>query len=209
MQGFVAGPPVVVELRADRPGLAPGAQRLRAVDHARLVRAEQMLDAAERQAADIVGRAEAVRDQARAEGLSEGRQLARGELLQAVGDLQATLQLWVGRTEPQLVAMVLRCVREIVRDSDPAVLVRGSIARSLAEMNAATEIKIKVHESHVAELRMQVDALVERFDLRGVLRVESTPSLKPGDCIVESPLGTVDLRVDSQLKFVEQTLNPA
>lgn len=209
MQGFVAGPPVVVELRADRPAVAPGTQRLRAADHARLVQATQMLASAEQQAAEIVGRAEAVRDQARAQGLSEGRVTARQELLQAVGDMQATLQTWVARTEPQLVAMVLRCVREIVRESDPENLVRGSVARSLAELNAATEIKIKVHESHVAVLRAQVDTLVQQFDLRGVLRVEAAATLKPGDCIVESPLGTVDLRVDSQLKFVDQTLNPS
>jgi len=168
-----------------------------------------MLASAEQQAADIVGRAEAVRDQARAQGLSEGRVTARQELLQAVGDMQATLQTWVARTEPQLVAMVLRCVREIVRESDPENLVRGSVARSLAELNAAAEIKNKVHESHVAVLPAQVDTLVQQFDLRGVLRVEAAATLKPGDCIVESPLGTVDLRVDLQLKFVDQTLNPS
>ena len=209
MQGFVAGPPVVVELRVDRPGVAPGTSRLRAADHTRLVQAAQMLESAERQAADIVGRAEAVRDQARAQGLSEGRQAARRELLASVGDMQATLQKWVTQTEPQLVAMVLRCVREVVKATDPEVLVRGSIARALAEMNAAAEIKIKVHDSHVADLRTKVEALVQEHDLRGVVRVEPSPALKPGDCIVESPLGTVDLRVDSQLKFVDQTLNPA
>ena len=45
--------------------------------------------------------------------------------------------------------------------------------------------------------------------VRGVVRVEAAATLKPGDCIVESPLGTVDLRVESQLKFVHQTLHPA
>lgn len=208
MQGFVAGSPVVVELRADRPSLAPGTQRLRAADHSLLMRASQTLESAERQASDIVGRAEAVRDQAQAEGLAAGRRAAREELLGAVSDMQATLQAWVMQTEPQLVAMVLRCVREVIKGTDPEVLVRGSIDRALAELNAASEIKIKVHESHVAELRTKTEAMVQQFDLRGVVRVEAAPALKPGDCIVESPLGTVDLRVESQLKFVDQTLNP-
>ena len=73
MQGFVAAAPLVVELRAERPGIAPGAQRLRADDYARLVQVSQMLESAERQAADTVGRAEAVREQARLEGLKIGR----------------------------------------------------------------------------------------------------------------------------------------
>ena len=209
MQGLMAGPPSVVVLRADRPGLAPGAQRLRAADHALLVQAHEALASAEQQAADIVGRAEGVRDQAHLEGLAQGRVAARSELLAAVGDMQATLQGWVQQTEPQLVAMVLRCVREVVKDTDPEALVRGSIGRALTEMTAAPEIRVQVHESHVAVLRTELDALVVRHDLRGTLRVEAAATLKPGDCIVESPLGTVDLRVESQLKFVHQTLNPA
>ena len=209
MQGFIAGPPLVVVLRADRPGLAPGAQRLRAADHALLVQAHEALASAEQQAADIVGRAEGVRDQAHLEGLAQGRVAARSELLAAVGDMQATLQGWVQQTEPQLVAMVLRCVREVVKDTDPEALVRGSIGRALTEMTAAPEIRVQVHESHVAVLRTELDALVVRHDLRGTLRVEAAATLKPGDCIVESPLGTVDLRVESQLKFVPQTINPA
>jgi type III secretion system HrpE/YscL family protein len=198
-----------VVLRADRPGVAPGAQRLRAADHAQLVQAHEALASAEEQAAGIVGRAEAVRDQARLEGLAQGRAAARSELVAAVGDMQATLQGWVQQTEPQLVAMVLRCVREVVKDTDPEALVRGSIGRALTEMTAAPEIRVQVHETHVAGLRAELDALVARYDLRGVVRVEAAATLKPGDCIVESPLGTVDLRVESQLKFVHQTLNPA
>ena len=208
MQGFMAAAPVVVELRADRPGIAPGVQRLRATDYARLVQAWQMMQAVEGQAADIMGQAESVREQARQEGLMQGRAQAREELVATVGDMHGTLQRWVAQTEPQLVAMVMRCVREVIKGTDPQVLVAGSISRALAEMNAATEIRVKVHESQVADLRAQVDALVLQHDLRGAVRVEASPTLKPGDCIVESPLGTVDLRVESQLKFVDQTLNP-
>lgn len=208
MQGFVAGPPVVVELRADRPGLAPGAQRLAAGDHARLIQAIEMLDSAERQAADIVGRAETVREQARAQGLAQGRAAAREELVAAVADMQSTLQRWVAQTEPALVRMALRCVREVVKATDPELLVRGSIDRALGEMNAAAEIRIKVHESQVADLRQQIAELVHQHDLHGVLRVEAAATLKPGDCIVESHLGTVDLRVESQLKFIDHTLQP-
>ena len=164
---------------------------------------------AEEQAAGIVGRAEAVRDQARLEGLAQGRAAARSELVAAVGDMQATLQGWVQQTEPQLVAMVLRCVREVVKGTDPEALVRGSIGRALTEMTAAPEIRVQVNEAHVAGLRAEHDARVARYDLRGVVRVEAAATLKPGDCIVESPLGTVDLRVESQLKFVHQTLHPA
>ena len=206
MQDYISRPPLVVELRADRPSLAPGVQHLRSTDFEQLMQIHTTLSAAEHRAAEIVRKAVDVQDQARLEGQSEGRAAARQELLLAVTDMQATLQDWVLQTEPQLVDMVLRCVREVVKGTDSESLVRGSIGRALAEMATATDIRIQVHESHIASLRAEVDALAEQYALEGSIRIESAASLKPGDCIVESPLGTVDLRIESQLKFVDQTL---
>lgn len=208
MQDHVPGAPLVVELRPDRPSLAPGVQLLRGADFTRLMATYEALAAAEQRAAELVRRADEVQNQARLQGLAEGRFEARQELLSAVADLQSNLQQWVFQTEPQLVALVVRCVREVVRDSDPEALVRGSIGRSLGEMASASEIRIKVHESHLAALRAETDALAEQYALEGTVRIESSPSLKPGDCIVESPLGVIDLRVETQLKFVDQTLIP-
>jgi type III secretion protein L len=208
MQNYISSAPLVVELRSDRPTLAPGVQRLRSADFERLMDTYQTLSEAEIRAEDIVRRAKKVQDDARQQGLREGRFVARGELLSAVSEMQATLQEWVRATEPQLVAMVLRCVREVVKSVDADSLVRGSIGRSLSEMTTASEIRIKVHESHLADLRAEVNTLAEDYAIEGSIRIESTPSLKPGDCIVESPLGTIDLRIESQLKFVDQTLTP-
>lgn len=206
MQDHIPQPALVVELRADRPGLAPGTQRLRSADFMQLMQTHETLSSAQAKAAEIVARAVDVQEQARMEGLAAGRAEARTELLGAITAMQATLQDWVLQTEPQLVAMVLRCVREVVKDTDPESLVRGSIGRALSEMTTATEIRIKVHESHLTELRAEVDELAQKYALECSLRVESSPALKPGDCIVESPLGTVDLRLETQLKFVDQTL---
>lgn len=208
MQDYVPGAPLVVELRPDRPSLAPGVQLLRGTDFTRLMATYETLAAAEQRAAELVRRADDVQNQARLQGLAEGRLEARQELLSAVADMQSNLQQWVFQTEPQLVALVVRCVREVVRDSDPEALVRGSIGRSLGEMASASEIRIKVHESHLAALRADTDALAQQYALEGTVRIESSPSLKPGDCIVESPLGVIDLRVETQLKFVDQTLIP-
>lgn len=208
MQDYISAAPLVVELRPERPTLAPGVQALKSADFSHLMQTHEALAVAEDKANEIVHRAIEVQNEARLQGLSEGRSAARQELVSAVAAMQATLQAWVRETEPQLVSMVLRCVREVVKSTDAEVLVRGSIGRSLSEMTTASEIRIKVHESHLAELRSEVHVLAEQYGIEGSIRVESAPSLKPGDCIVESPLGTVDLRIESQLKFVDQTLTP-
>jgi len=206
MQDFISKAPLVVELRADRPSLVPGVQRLRSIDFERVMEIQDTLSAAQSKADEIVQRAVDVQEQARVDGRAEGRLEVRQELLRAVTDMQATLQHWVLQTEPQLIDMVLRCVREVVKETNPDSLVRGSIGRALTEMSTATDIRIQVHESQLASLRSEIEALTEQYALEGSIRIEGTPALKPGDCIVESPLGTVDLRIETQLKFVDQTL---
>jgi len=208
MQADLARAPVAVVLKELSVALAPGGRVLKARDYAQLVQAEQALSVAQAQAAEIVARAEAVREDARRAGQEQGRADARDELLSSVTELQSTLGQWVRETEPRLVDLVLRCVQEIVRSADSAALAQESVHRALSEMTAAQEIRIQVHESQVEGLRGQLTALMERHALRGAVRVEAAMALKPGDCIVESPLGVVDLRVESQLKFVQQVLQP-
>jgi len=208
MQAFMARPPVAVVLSPDRPSLAAGVRRLRSDQYQQLKDAWTVLDQAQHDAADIVGRADAVRAQAVADGLQQGRADAREEVVQAVAGMRGHLRRWVQETEPRLVDLVARCVREVVTETDSMRLVRGSVGRALSEMVTAPDVRIQVHESHVPALREQMAQLIQEYDLRGVLRVEASAALKPGDCVVESPLGVIDLRVDSQLRFVEQTLKP-
>jgi flagellar biosynthesis/type III secretory pathway protein FliH len=209
MQNFMARPPVAVLLSADRPVIGPGVKRLRADEYRCLCEAWTALDLAKTQADAIVGRADEVRMQAMAEGMKEGRRAARDEMIQSVTAMRSTLRRWVLETEPKLVELVARCVREIVTNVETLSLVRGSVGRALGEMVTAPDVRIQVHESHVPAIREQLSQLIQEYDLRGVLRVEASNALQPGDCVVESPLGLIDLRVDSQLRFVEQTLKPA
>lgn len=208
MQTYVARPPVAVVLKEGAIGLGAGVGRIKAVDYARMVSASQALEHAEARAAALVHKADAVLEDARQSGLQSGRAMAREELLSSVAELRAMLGTWVRQTEPRLADIALRCVQEIVRSTDTSALVLDSVHRALAEMSAAQDIRIQVHADHVDELRARMSELVERHALRGVVRVEAAMALKPGDCVVESPLGVVDLRVESQLRFVQQTLQP-
>jgi flagellar biosynthesis/type III secretory pathway protein FliH len=42
--------------------------------------------------------------------------------------------------------------------------------------------------------------------LRATVHLESDAMLKEGDCIVESPMGIVDLRIDTQLRLIKNAL---
>jgi type III secretion protein L len=208
MQDYIARPPVAVVLNPEKICLAPGVRRISASQFSALVDAHEALEVARSQAETIVNQADQVRDQARQDGMNQGRAQARAELVSCVAALRGSVGNWVQNTEPKLVEIVQRCVRDVIKSVDTDQLVRDSIHRALSEMTTAQDIRVQVHESQVDGLRTQVEGFIDKHALRGVVRFEASMALKPGDCIVESPMGVVDLRVESQLKFVNQTLSP-
>jgi len=197
-----------VVLSPEKISFAPGVRRISAAQYTALMDAHEALELAKSQAQTIVSQAGKVREQARQDGMGEGRAQARSELVSCVAALRGSVGGWVQSTEPKLVEIVQRCVRDVIKSVDTDQLVKDSIHRALAEMTTAPDIRVQVHESQVEALRAQVGEFIDKHALRGVIRFEAAMALKPGDCIVESPMGVVDLRVESQLKFVNQTLSP-
>jgi type III secretion protein L len=208
MQDFISQPPVVTVLKPDSLALPPNTQVVKAADYGLLEAAQSAKLAAEQQAARIVQSAEQVRDEARLEGLQAGREAAKQEVLQVAAQLNDTMQAWIAQVEPHLIELITKCVKEVVTTTDRSAMIKESVDRGLSELANANEIKVKVNANQIETVRPILSELGEKHGLRATVRLEADPMLKEGDCIVESPMGVVDLRIDSQLQLINHTLQP-
>jgi type III secretion protein L len=217
MQNFITKPPVVVVLKPDTLSLAPGAAVLRAEAYGVLMDAQSAKQAANAQAQRIIAAAqeqleqaradgEVLREQKRLEGQQQGRQEARAEVAECLSQLNASMQAWIAGVEPNLIELVTRCVKEIIERTDRGALIQESVDRGLAELSSANEIKIKIAPSQAETIRPLLSSIAERHGLRATVRLEPDAMLKEGDCIVESPMGVVDLRIDTQLRLIKNAL---
>lgn len=217
MQNFVTKPPVVVVLKPDSISLAPDAAVIKAAQYGVLVEAQAAKQEASAQAARIVEAAnvklqqahadgEALREQKRIEGQQQGREEARAEVAETISKLNASMQAWIAEVEPTLIQLVTRCVKEVVETTDRSAVIQESVDRGLAELSSANEIKIKIAPSQAETIRPMLAEIAERHGLRATVRLEPDAMLKEGDCIVESPMGVVDLRIDTQLRLIKNAL---
>jgi type III secretion protein L len=217
MQNFVTKPPVVVILKPDSLSLAPDAAVIKAAQYGVLVEAQAAKQEASTQAARIVEAAnakleqaqadgEALREQKRIEGQQQGRQEARAEVAETISKLNASMQAWIAEVEPTLIQLVTRCVKEVVETTDRSAVIQESVDRGLAELSSANEIKIKIAPSQAETIRPLLAEIADRHGLRATVRLEPDAMLKEGDCIVESPMGVVDLRIDTQLRLIKNAL---
>jgi type III secretion protein L len=217
MQNFVTRPPVVVVLKPNTLSLAPNVGVLKAADYGVLVdaqaarieagtHAKSIIDAAQAQLVEAQSEGESLREQKRIEGLELGRSQARAEVTECVSQLNASMQGWIAEVEPTLIQLVSRCVRQVVEATDRSAVIQEAVDRGLAELASANEIKIKLAPSQVEIVRPLIAEISERHGLRAIVRLEPDVMLKEGDCIVESPMGLVDLRVDTQLRLIKNAL---
>lgn len=217
MQNFVTKPPVVVVLKPDSLSLAPDAAVIKAAQYGVLVEAQAAKQEASAQAARIVEAAkiqlqqahadgETLREQKRVEGQQQGREEARAEVAETISKLNASMQAWIAEVEPTLIQLVTRCVKEVVETTDRTAVIKESVDRGLAELSSANEIKIKIAPSQAETIRPMLAEIADRHGLRATVRLEPDAMLKEGDCIVESPMGVVDLRIDTQLRLIKNAL---
>lgn len=208
MQSFLARSPLVIALRPDVLDVDFSVSRIPAEAIGLVLDAESARDEALAQAQRLIDAAQQVQDDARQEGLEEGRALAREEVLEATQALQQQSQRWIEETAPQITKLVTRCVREVIRSFDSEMLVAESVDRGIRELATATELRVRVSPDDLEVVRSMIERLTKAHDVRGSIRLESDQGLRAGDCVLESPMGVLDLRVDTQLKLIELAVDP-
>lgn len=145
-------------------------------------------------------------------GYEAGRGLALEELgarIEALGkSIEALVPLRseiVRQAEQDLLRLAIRIAEAVVRekvasDSGPAV---RALAEALAEIPRTDALSVRCHpgeEPALAAWLSRPGGLPAAFTLR------PDPSITPGGCIVESALGEIDVRVETQLRIIEHEL---
>lgn len=178
-----------------------------------------MLQEARAKAAEIVAKAYSERDevlrQAREEGLRTGFQagyqdgLAQaeaqnkelvGQLLALVDSAQGEIERLLRDTEPQLIDLAFTIARRIIQAelSLRPELVTEIVAAAIEEARGNGSRLIRVHPEDARLLEQYLpQAAIEAGGNQWAIRAD--PSLKRGDCIIETGAGIVDACIETQL----------
>jgi len=159
-------------------------------------------------------------EKSRDEGIEQGRVLERreqaaraAELLQERTELAAKLteqfaterDSFLRTVEPEIVTLALRVAERILRHElqvDPLALT-GSIRVALSQIADRAAVRIHVPAN---DAPLWSETLAHLPSLRGKPVVIADAELGPGECKLESTLGSVDLSMRSQLQEISQNL---
>lgn len=185
---------------------APGGTRVLRASHLEaLAEAERVRSLADQEAREI--REQALRDaaQIRRRAVEESRAEATALLLSAREHAGATLEQAGDQLTRLAVAIAEKLLGEALR-LDPArveQIVAGCVQRVGAQ--GARRIVLRVNPGDLAAVVRalpRLGGLVETDQLQ----VEPDPAVSPGGCLVDSELGQLDGRLETQLQAILQAL---
>jgi type III secretion protein L len=177
------------------------------VDEARASAASLLRDA-ESRAADLLAaaasEAEAIRTRARDDGRAEGLCTVEAELIRVHrlrGEQLSSMA--VRRAAAELAAAMAERILGQALAGEPALWVR-LCARAVVSLRQARAAVLRVHPSQAPLLRSRLAELAG-----GAVRdlaVREDEAVPPDGCVVESDLGTVDARLETQVALLREAL---
>ena len=159
---------------------------------------------AERLVAEAQAEADRLRAEASASGAREGREGASA-LLAAAEAARARLHAEAERDIAQLAVQIARkvVVGELALGDGPILRI---VAQALASARLGRAVVVRIHPDDAAGLQASFPTLLAAAGRSEGIVLRPDPALGRGDCVVESELGTIDARLETQLGAIEQAL---
>lgn len=198
--------PLSDPLRPQRLGLrmAPGTRIVRREDWLVWCAAEDALNAAQAQAAQVAADARAAYEAERARGHAEGREEAQLEQAERMIEQVGRAVDYFGRVEQRMVELVMQAVQRIVADFDDRARVLAVVKGALAVLRNQKQLTLRVPPAQLAAVQAAHNDLLAAFPGVGYLDVVPDPRLAADACILESEIGVVEASISGQLQALRK-----
>ena len=152
-----------------------------------LAETNQLLAENRRQCADALARA-------REQGYQEGLDRVEEEMFERNIKTVETAVAWLGTLEQQIAETVATALLTTVDEIGKEEICLRMIRKSLKDLGAQPKLSISVSAEHIDYIRQGLDQDGDRN-----LTISAGANLKAGECVIESPLGMVKLRINKKL----------
>ncbi|MBR3663761.1 MAG: HrpE/YscL family type III secretion apparatus protein [Desulfovibrio sp.] len=185
---------------------APGSRIVRAREYATLLKAQELLDDAQRQAQVTAQKAEEAYEERRQQGYSDG--VMEGQMQQAEKMLETGMQAveYLEGLERQIVEVVTTAVRKIVGEIDEKERIVRVVRTALEQVRGRQRVLIRVSPEDEPHVHEALAPMLTLSSSNAGYEVVADQRMKPGDCTLESEMGVVDASLDVQLKAIEKAL---
>ena len=132
----------------------------------------------------------------------------RNKIDATVAALREQLTSLYGTMEGAVVKFAFGVAERIIRREVnlDRTLILGQLRESVRRVLGVERLTIRVHPDDLTLVRENKSVIQANGDAIREILVEGDDGLEPGDCVLESDMGSIDARVSTQLKQIENVL---
>jgi len=181
--------------------------RVSAGDAAVIARAEDVIAAAEAEAAHIAEEAKALFESERKRGYAEGIEQANMDMLDRKIGLVDEAVRYIESIEGKMGEIVMKALRKCLAEIGDRECVCQIVKKAMqAVVRTQRQLTIRVAPETGAAVRERVEAIRSEFPTLNRIDVVEDPQMKPTSCAVETESGCVEGSVEGQLRAIEKSL---
>lgn len=184
------------------------AKRLVKADEvATVVKAGDILAAAETEAARIVEEAKVRYEEEKLRGYEKGLADGKSEILQQKLELLNESIRYMESVETAMAEVVMKALRKCVAEIGDRELVVQIVRKAMnAIVRNQQQVTVRVAPEMVPVVKARVTELLKDFPSVNFIEVVEDPRPQGAACVVETATGMVEASIDSQLDAIEKSI---
>ena len=187
--------------------LASDRRLVKASEVATVRTADEIIAAAEAEAARIREEAKAAFEEEKKRGYEKGLADGKMEIAMQKLDLVDSSVKFMESVEGKMADIVMKALKSCVVEIGDSEMVVQIVRKTMkAVIRTQRQVTVKVAPEMVDSVKARVDALRAEYPTIETLDVVEDPRLKGPACILETEAGVADASVDTQLAAIERSL---
>ena len=187
--------------------LASDRRLVKASDVATVRTADEIIAAAEAEAARIREEARVAFEEEKKRGYDKGLAEGKMEIAMQKLDLVDSSVKFMESVEGKMADIVMKALKSCVMEIGDSEMVVQIVRKTMrAVIRTQRQVTVKVAPEMTAAVKARVDALRAEYPTVETLDVVEDPRLKGPACILETEAGVADASVDTQLAAIERSL---
>ena len=154
---------------------------------------------------DLLAQAVVEKEEERKLGFEEGVEQGQAELTGKIAQAAVAHERILREAEPEIVRMVMEIAEKVIgREMKKGAVV--DVVKKALTQSVGQRIMVRIHPSDLEAVKERQGEILSLAGEGRAISVKEDEEVPAGGCIVETELGTVDARLETQLKAIRKAL---
>lgn len=141
----------------------------------------------------------------RERGYNQGLQEGLAQLSEKILETELAREKILGDAEPQIIQMVMDIAEKVIaREVEKGAIV--DVVKQAISQAVGKKITVRINPLDVPFMREREKELFQVIDQTQSVNIKEDEQIPPGGCVVETEMGAVDARLDTQITAIKKAL---